>query len=213
MSEVRVRLSTMLGVVAIASAAAFALGRTTGTSPPPVAAPEIVAPSEPNALPAGHPPLEPSPPDRSSKLTWKPPPKWEVLPNTSTMRLATYRPPRAPGDTADADVSVTQAGGSVDANADRWVGQFDSESQKSAKRTKKTIAGMEVTIVEVEGVFTGMAGSDRAAQWALVGAIVPTPDMPHFFKMTGPRKTVAAARKDFEAMLATISMQPSSDER
>jgi len=122
------------------------------------------------------------------------------------MRIATYRPPRASGDTSDADVSVTQAGGSIGANADRWVGQFDAEGQKSAKKTTKKIAGFEVTIVEVEGTFQGgMGGGRPEGGWALLGAIVATPGMPHFFKMTGPKKTVDGARKDFDALLASLA--------
>jgi hypothetical protein len=221
MNDVKVSLPTLLVITAMASAAAFALGRSTGpqtvmraepaTAPmpePPTEAPPLAG----TVLPAGHPPVDPNAglapaASAESNLAWTVPPSWEVLPNTSSMRIATYRPPRAPGDTADTDVSVTQAGGAITANADRWLGQFDAEGRKTAKKTTKTIAGLEVTIVEVEGTFSGGMGGRTESGWALLGAIVATPGMPHFFKMTGPKKTVTAARKDFDAMLASMAMK------
>jgi hypothetical protein len=120
------------------------------------------------------------------------------------MRLATYRVPRAAGDTEDAELSVTQAGGSVGANADRWVGQFDAASQKTAKRSTRNVGTLTVTLVEVQGKFEGGMGKDGGAGWALLGAIVETPGMPHFFKLTGPAKTVLAAHAEFDGMIGTL---------
>ncbi len=223
MKDVRVGLSTLFIISALSSAAAFALGRSTSTAPatatreldpPPEPPPQSFPPAQTAAaeLPVGHPPVDPNatpPPAPPAKdLAWKVPARWETLANPSTMRLATYRPTRAAGDTTDADISVTQAGGTVAANADRWVGQFDAEAQKTAKRTTKTIAGLEVTLVEVEGTFGGGMGAKSAdANYALLGAIVATPGMPHFFKITGPKKTVQQARPDLEALLASMTIK------
>jgi hypothetical protein len=128
------------------------------------------------------------------------------------MRIATYRVPRAAGDAADADVSVTQAGGAVAANVDRWIKQFDTEGQAHAKQTKRKVAGFDVTIVEVAGTFgggmAGMGAPGAAADnkgWALLGAIVATPGMPHFFKLTGPAKTVKAARPELDELVGSLT--------
>lgn len=122
------------------------------------------------------------------------------------MRLATYRVPRADGDKDDAELSVTQAGGSVDANVERWIGQFDAEGQKTAKRTTRKVGSLDVTIVEVQGTYSGGMGKAPAAgeKWALLGAIVGTPGMPHFFKLTGPAKTVLAARGELDALVSSV---------
>jgi hypothetical protein len=134
------------------------------------------------------------------------------MPNPSSMRLATYRVPRAAGDTADADVSISQAGGAVDANIDRWIGQFEGEAAKNAKRTTRKVAGLDVTIVEIEGTYLGGMGMGKndgpTKDWALLGAIVATPGMPHFFKITGPARTVRAARPELDALLSTITKTP-----
>jgi hypothetical protein len=43
--------------------------------------------------------------------------------------------------------------------------------------------------------------------YALLGAIAEGPEGNVFFKLTGPRKTVRAAAKQFDAMLRTLARQ------
>ena len=124
------------------------------------------------------------------------------------MRLATYRIPRAAGDTEDTDLSVVRAGGTPEANIERWVGQFDNAGKDV--RTVKLVHGLKVTIVEVKGAFLGggMTADNTPSShpgWALLGAIVEARDMPYFFKMTGPAKSVAAARPAFDALIASAT--------
>jgi hypothetical protein len=174
------------------------------------------------ALPPGHPSIAGSSNDMSGvppmadtpkpAQFWVVPPTWKALPNPSTMRLATYRIPRAEGDTQDTDLSVVQAGGTADANIDRWLGQFDRAGKDT--RTIKIVRGMRVTIVEVQGAYLGggMTADNQPAsnpEWALLAAIVETPGTPTFFKMVGPVKSVAAARTAFGALLASVT-SPSS---
>lgn len=212
-------------VAAVVGGAAFAAGRSmVGSSPAPPATAEPRAAMEPpiatttsTALPPGHPPVEATgsvaatamPETAESSLAWKVPSRWQVVPNPSTMRLATYRIPHAAGDSEDPEMAVSQAGGSIDANVDRWIGQFGPDAKSTAKRTTKKIAGMDVTIVEVEGTYAGGMSmkADRGPleSWALLGAIVATPGMPHFFKMTGPAKSVRAARAELDELIASLS--------
>jgi hypothetical protein len=139
-------------------------------------------------------------------LQWKAPARWKLVPNASTMRLATYSVPRAQGDAADAELSITQAGGSVDANAERWIGQFDTAGQKTATRTTKKVGVLDVTIVQVQGKFSGGMGASAAEGWALLRAIVATPGMPHFFKLIGPANSVLAARAEFDTMIGSLKL-------
>ncbi|MDP8998735.1 MAG: hypothetical protein M3O46_01340, partial [Myxococcota bacterium] len=168
-------------------------------------------------LPVGHPRVDPMgsadsemaapepPPAAQTPLQWQMPARWQIVPNATRFRLATYRVPHAAGDAEDAELSVTRAGGSVDANAERWIGQFDASAQKTAKRVLRVVGGLQVTIVDVHGNYTAGMGNDASRSgWALVGAIVSTPGLPHFFKLTGPAKTVLAARGEFNAMIATL---------
>jgi len=140
-------------------------------------------------------------------ITWTAPAAWKTSPNPSTMRLATYRVPRAPGDTEDTELSVVRAGGTTDANIERWLGQFDDAGRDT--RTARILHGMTTTVVEVHGTFTGgMAMGTAPAShpgWALLAAVVETPGSPYFFKMTGPTRSVTAAHGAFDALLASVT--------
>ncbi|GAC1353228.1 MAG: hypothetical protein NVSMB1_24500 [Polyangiales bacterium] len=143
-----------------------------------------------------------------TNLAWDTPAKWKTMPNPNAMRKATYRVPKADGDHDDADMSVSQAGGSVDANIQRWVSQFDGVKEP-AKKTERTVAGFKVTIAEVQGSFNGggMPGAPSApkASYAMLAAIVETPGGTQwFFKLVGPAKSVAAARTDFDKLVSSI---------
>ena len=123
------------------------------------------------------------------------------------MRKATYKIPKVAGDSDDPEVSVTQAGGGIDANIERWAGQFGGT--KDVKRATQKVGPFNVTIVEMKGTFagSGMPGAPAAGpkeHWALLGAIVEGVDPPYFFKMTGPEKSVAAARADFDKLVGSL---------
>lgn len=142
-----------------------------------------------------------------SELSWKAPPRWVSVPNASSMRLATYKIPRAAGDTEDAELSIMQAGGSIDANISRWVDQFGEEGKRTAKRANIKAGSLDVVMVDIEGTYSGGMSKDAkpGAAYALYGAIVSTPGMPHFFKMTGPTRTVKAAHAELDQLVASLA--------
>jgi hypothetical protein len=144
-----------------------------------------------------------SPPsDEAPAISWTAPSGWVAAANPSAMRIATYHP------SADTDVSVARAGGSTDANIQRWVGQFDDAG--ADKHTERTVHGLAMKMVEVTGTYAGggmMATTPAEPHrgWALVGVVVETPGTHYFFKMVGPVDQVRAARPSFDAMIASIA--------
>lgn len=145
-----------------------------------------------------------------SAITWKVPETWQSLANSSPMRIATYHPPAASGAEA-AEMSVSRAGGSTDANIERWRGQFEGPGQE--KRAEKSVRGLKVTVVELGGTYLGgnmMPGAPSTPQkgWALLAAIVETPGSAYFFKLVGPAASVHGARAGFDALIESIT--PSS---
>ena len=145
-------------------------------------------------------------PGGSPVIGWVKPEAWKEVPHASSMRMATFKIPKAEGDPEDAEMSVTQVGGGIEANIKRWEGQF--EGSPAAKTEKKEVAGWEVTIVSIEGTFKSGGpmmggGGEPKENWALLAAIVNT-EPAHFFKMTGPKKTVEAARGDFDSFVASF---------
>ncbi|MFT3773190.1 MAG: hypothetical protein QM820_48040 [Minicystis sp.] len=168
------------------------------SSPPasPHASTGASAPLGTGATPAG-----------AREVTWEAPASWTKVDNPSPMRKATYRVPRAGGDAEDAELTVSQAGGSVDQNLARWAGQLGKKAE-DAKREKKRVAGLDVTVVEIHGDYAGMTmpgapPSEKKAGYALLGAIVETTP-PTFFKLVGPDKTVLAARADFDRFIDAL---------
>jgi hypothetical protein len=173
----------------------------------------MAAPPGMQAAPGAQVPSLPPPSSTGpGALTWKAPASWTAAPNPSTMRLATYHPPRAPGDGEDAEVAITRAGGETDANIQRWLGQFSEHSPEI--RTVSMVRGMKITVVDVSGTFGAggmmMPGAAPSAHpgWTLLAAIVETADSggsPYFVKITGPTATVHAARPGLDSLLQSLA--------
>jgi hypothetical protein len=145
-------------------------------------------------------------PEDMPAIAWRVPPSWQTVPNPNAMRIATYHAPKTGADAEDAEMSVMRAGGSTDANIQRWVGQFADPG--TPKRAEKKVRGFKVSVVEVSGTYQGggMMGGAPAAKpgFTLLGAIVETNGSPYFFKMIGPAATIAAARPAFDTLIDSI---------
>lgn len=126
------------------------------------------------------------------------------------MRLASYRFAKAAGDADDADLSVTQVGGDMNSNISRWKGQFDPPAE--ADIAERTVGDLKVTVVNMGGTYKGMSmpgapPSGPKEGYALLAAIVSWEGHgdPYFFKLTGPKNTVDAARPAFEELINSLA--------
>jgi len=155
--------------------------------------------------------------DSGAGLQWIAPSGWKTEAQRP-MRLATYTVPHAPGDADNGECGVFYfgqgQGGSVDANMDRWIGQFlqaDGKPSKSAaKIEKRTAHGLKLTTVDVSGSYTGMGGPMAQGGapkpgYRLLGGIVEGPQGSVFFKFTAPAKTIAQNQSAFQRMLDSVS--------
>lgn len=126
--------------------------------------------------------------------------------------------PKAEGDEQDGRVTVMGAQGGVDANIERWIGQFaqpdGADTKEKVKREKKSIAGQEVHLVDLSGTykdqrgpFSGGATVQRSG-YRMLGAIVVTKKLGSYFvKFYGPEKTVAANEKEFRRMIESLQVK------
>ena len=129
---------------------------------------------------------------------------WGWVVPTSTMRKAQLDV--VGDDGAKADVTFFHfgagQGGGVQANVDRWFGQF-----QNAKTAQNEVAfgGVRVVFVQAAGTFSsGMPGGPTTPleNHALRGAILQDETKGDVFvKMTGPLALVESASTDFEAMV------------
>ncbi|HUA17361.1 MAG TPA: hypothetical protein VMB25_01370 [Bryobacteraceae bacterium] len=149
-------------------------------------------------------------------LHWNTPSGWKAE-APRPMRLATYTIAAAAGDKAGGECGVYYfgpgQGGSVEANLDRWIGQFlqgdGKPSRSAAKIETRTVHGLKITSVDVSGAYTGMGGpmakpGPAVPGYRLLGAIVEGPKGSVFLKFTGPERTVTRNRAAFDRMLASF---------
>lgn len=126
------------------------------------------------------------------------------------MRLATFTLPKAEGDAEGGELGFffLPAGGSVEANVDRWSKQFGGKESIKGQNKVKTAEGAEATVVEIEGDYTAMAFGGQKPEpkkgYKMLGAIVPMKEGQYFLKLTGPKKTVESAQPAFEALVKSF---------
>ena len=173
-------------------------GPSTGAASSPAAAPTVPA------LASATPPVE---------ITWIDPPGLTRVPPKNAMRKASYEVPKVAGDAENGELTVFYfgpgQGGGIEQNVTRWVKQFSDIQPSDIKRADRQANGLREHTVEIssgtfDGGMPGMGASGPKKNYALEGAIVEAPSGAYFFKMTGPAKTVAAARGAFMQLLDSV---------
>ncbi len=148
-------------------------------------------------------------------LEFEAPSTWISETPSSSMRLAQYRLPRLEGDPEDAELAVFYfggQGGSVQANVDRWIGQFsnpDGSPVTHPQVSERDVNGIPLTIVDVRGTYHQaqgpmMAQTTAKENYRMLAAVAEGPVGPSFFKLTGPQPTVDHFEESFNAFLDTL---------
>jgi hypothetical protein len=137
---------------------------------------------------------------------------WKQVPPKSGIVETEFEIPSA-GDLPAGRMTVMGAGGSVEANVDRWIGQFaqpDGSATKDKTTTKRLqIAGCTVTVVDIPGTYKDMPGGPFAGgkaverpDYRMLAAIVETPAAGNYFlKFYGPAATVTQHADAFRTMI------------
>lgn len=137
-------------------------------------------------------------------FTFGRPDGWAWIVPSSQMRKAQLSVPGADG-VAPAEVTFFHfgagQGGGVQANIDRWIGQFtDAKSSSKSEQVGKT----QVAFVEATGTFSsGMPGGPTTPMtgYAMRGAILQSAEGDVYVKMTGPQSVVDSASSAFDKMV------------
>lgn len=149
------------------------------------------------------------------KLVLETPADWKyVKPKMNMIQYEFSAPADAKKDEPSARITVMAAGGSIDANIDRWRGQFEDLDKEKAKTEKFDAAGQTVHWVDLQGTYKDTMGGPMFAQrpatlrkdYRMLGAIVETKEMgTHFFKMLGPQDEVEKLAEGFKKMLKEMT--------
>jgi len=152
------------------------------------------------------------------KITWKTPTGWAATEAEGMMQKARYLAPPLAGDSEGATLTVFYfgpgMGGSVEANIDRWIGQFKNVDKAKVLQSERSKGGLTHHIVEIpegrfeSGMMPGMPAQQAKDGWGMLGAVVEAPSGKYFFKLLGPKKTVAGSKKGFDELLESIQEKP-----
>ena len=183
------------------------------TAPGPEAAPTSPPSSAAEPVATAQPPVN----RRTLKvdrLTFKIPAGWAVVQPTSSMRKAQLKLPGAEaGMGAELIIfnfgNTPEAGGPVQANFDRWCGQFvqddGGDTKARAKREQTEIGGMAVHTIDISGRYVaavrpGSPEKNDKPDQRMLASIIISPEGKYFVKVLGPAGTVdgqAAAYQQF----------------
>lgn len=144
------------------------------------------------------------------KYLLTPPENWVSKEPRSRIVEFEFEVPASEGDDTPGRVTVMGAGGGVQANIDRWKGQFKAgEGEEVAADVKKqTVADQEVHVVDIKGIYLDKPGpfvpgpGTERPNYRMIGAVIVTKDAGQYFvKMYGPQKTMDAAQSGFQKMI------------
>jgi hypothetical protein len=149
-------------------------------------------------------------------LTFQAPAAWKANRPSSSMRRAELKVSPVEGDKEPAELVVFAfpgGAGTVEANVQRWQSQFKDADGNPPRIESRTVKGKNVDVTRVETAghyypsqFPGRPKEPDRPNYRLLGAIVQTPATGYFIKMTGPDRTMQAARDAFDQMIASMSV-------
>jgi hypothetical protein len=126
----------------------------------------------------------------------------------------------ATGESAPGRLTIMQAGGSVEANIDRWMAQFQQPdgkpSRDAAKIEEKEYDGLPVHLVDVAGTFVDRRGGPfnpnaqtvELENYRMLAAIIETKGGGNYFvKFTGPAETVEQNSAAFQRAIEMLQWE------
>lgn len=136
---------------------------------------------------------------------------WNRKQPSSSFVAAEFSLPGAEGDDTDGRLTVSTAGGSVEANVERWKSQFDPLTEEKPVETID-VAGASVTVVDLSGDFNDSRGplapSVQRSGYRMIAAIIPVTGRLYFVKATGPQKTMAAHADAIHEFIRSVRSAP-----
>jgi len=150
---------------------------------------------------------------QAGTLTFTTPAAWTGRAPASSMRVAEFVVPKAPGDREDGELIVYYfggGGGSVEANLQRWTSQF--ESAKAPIRTSSVVNGLTLTSLDVSGTYVaevtpGSTERHNKPAFRMRATVVETGKGPYFIKLTGPAATIDKAGAAFDQFLQSLAFR------
>lgn len=122
---------------------------------------------------------------------------WEEIPLSDMQKGIVTAKFSMPNAGPDVTLTLSRSGGGLEANMDRWRGQVSSSRPEIVDSI--SVAGVDSTLIDLEGRFSGGFGQGPKDNWRMLGVIVPLPDQGYFLKLTGPVEEVSAVEEEFRS--------------
>jgi len=135
------------------------------------------------------------------------PKEWQSRSLDSQFLLADLR---IDGSDGEARLTLSTARGGVDANLERWQGQFTRGANDPEPREESLeVAGKECRLLDLTGTFRNPFQNEEIESARLIGVAIPLdePDAAYFCKLTGPSKSVSELREQFLEFVRSGRMQ------
>jgi hypothetical protein len=121
----------------------------------------------------------------------------------------------AEGEKEPGRVTVMGAGGTVEANVERWINQFTQpdggDTHKIAKQKEVKVGGLDVLVVDIAGTYKDSRGpfskipAVERPKYRMLAAIIKAPKGGNYFiKFYGGEQTVAENEKAFQKMIDSV---------
>ena len=158
---------------------------------------------------------------RAGDLQLSVPMTWKQEKPASRFRIAQFSIPPADGDQQNAELVLFYfrgGGGGVDANLQRWIGQFQPKGRKVQTWSGSSAQG-EYYLADVKGTYNKPIGPPiagkthpTAGQRMLAVILIAPNKKTYFLKMTGPETTISSSeqslRKSFGAAVKKEKKYP-----
>jgi hypothetical protein len=150
------------------------------------------------------------------KFTLEAPATWQRKQPRTRIVEHEFEVPVAKGDENAGRVTLMGAGGGVEANIQRWFGQFTqpdgANTSDKAKVKKTSLAGQDVHLIDVSGTYLDRPGPAAPGVerpgYRMLAAVIATKDLgTYFIKFYGPERTVADNEKAFLKMIEGLSQK------
>ncbi len=143
---------------------------------------------------------------------WETPPGWQIL-APQPMRDLNFAVGDPPSTECFLSV-LSSSGGGLAANVNRWrqqMGLAPESADVIDALPPIQVLGLQGTLVELEGTYSGMRGDQNAENSKLLAAFVPAGGQTLTIKMIGPAEQVNAERESFLSFVSSLAVSDPRD--
>ncbi len=124
---------------------------------------------------------------------------WEQVtlsPAQQGLITASFRMPQAGNEIK---LTLSSVGGGIDANLQRWVGQFQLPPGEAPRQETIRVDHVDAVWLDLRGTFDSGPAFDSAAEsgMRMIGVAIPRAPRDFYLKLTGPREQLLKVEEEF----------------